>query len=203
MIKEISRKIIHFFLIFVPITYHEIGRSHALISFFILAIFITGLDYLRRKSLIIQNIFIKIFGYILKKHEFESNKFCGASFAALAACINFSFFSQEIATTSFAILVFCDGLASISGKTISSKKFFEKSLAGFLTFLIVGFFVLAICGNIFQSNLSFYLIGSFSLFCCAIIEAKPSIFKNIDDNFTVPVSFAIVFWLINLLIINN
>ena len=191
MKQEILRKISHFFLIFIPIIYCQIGKWPSLALFGILSFFVISLDYLRHRQEKIGIIFNKIFGSILRKHELESNNLCGASFVALAACLNFFLFKKQIAVTSFLILVICDGVASLAGKAIPSRQFFEKTFAGFLAFIISGTLVIIICGNIFHPGFWFYLFGIFALFCSAIIESRPTLFK-VDDNFSVPISFGLI-----------
>lgn len=191
MAQEIYRKLVHLLLLLIPITYYHFGKWQSLMIFVPISTVFISLDYLRRKNPKIKIIFAKIFGSILREHELTGDKLCGASFVALATCINFSIFTAEIAVTSFAILAICDAVAALVGKSIPSKPFFEKSTAGSVAFFISGTIILFICGGVFDSRFWFYFFGFFALFCVTVIEARPTLF-NTDDNFTIPIGFSVI-----------
>lgn len=191
MKKELLRKFLHAFLILIPIAYYELGKWQSLLIFAPATIFIVSLDYLRRHDPKIQMFFIKIFRPVLREHELTGDKLCGASWVGLATCLNFFLFKEEIAITGFAILVISDLMAALIGKSIVSRPFFEKSLAGSAAFFISGLIILFSCGAFFDSRIWFYLFGLFALFCVTIIEARPSLIQ-IDDNFTIPITFSVV-----------
>jgi len=189
--KEISRKCFHLLLLIIPFTYYRLGKWPSLEIFSVVTAIVVSIDYLRRKSPKIQNIFIKIFSPILREHELKGDKLCGASFVGLAACITFALFKSPIAITAFVILAISDTAASMIGKTFPSQPFFEKSFLGSAAFLVTGFVVLLSCGSFFDVKIWFYLFGFFALLCTTLIEARPSLFK-LDDNFTIPVSFSTI-----------
>jgi len=191
MQREINRKIAHFLLILVPLSYYFLGKWPSLIVFSILTTVIVGLDFARRTDPNLNTLFVRIFGPILRDHELDGTRFCGASWVGLAACLNFFLFKAEIAITSFTILIFSDGLAAIVGKAVPSRSFFEKSRSGSLAFFIVGCVVLLTCGMIFDSKTWFYLFGLFALFCVTILEARPSLL-DIDDGFVIPIFFSTI-----------
>ena len=191
MKQELYRKALHLLLIIVPITFALLGKWKGLIVFTPIAIFVVGLDYLRHKDAKINQIFLKIFGSVLRPHEVDSGKLCGASYVALAICLNFFLFKQEIAITGFLILVISDALAALIGKSIASEAFFEKTKAGSAAFFISGFIILIGCGLAFHMGFWFYFFGLFALICTTILEARPS-FLKIDDNFLIPTAFCTI-----------
>jgi dolichol kinase len=146
---------------------------------------------MRRKNVKLKDYFERIFGPILREKETTGERLCGASWTFISASIIFFICTEEIAVTSFAILAISDACAAIIGKSFVSKPFFEKSTIGTAAFYISGLLVLFVCGGMFHSRLWFYLFGFFALFCATILEARPS-FLNLDDNFSIPVSFALV-----------
>ncbi len=148
------------------------------------------MDYMRAKDEKIKNVFAKFFAPILREKELSAEKLCGASWVIMAILVNFSLFREEIAITAFVILVICDTLAALVGKAIPSEPFFEKTRNGSLAFFISGILVLFICGLIFSCGTWFYVFGIFSLAATTVIEARPSLF-SVDDNFTIPISFAL------------
>jgi dolichol kinase len=188
---EFYRKSFHLLLILIPIIYYNLGRLQSLMLLLPITAIVVGFDYCRRKNSAIQNIFVKIFQPILRPHEIDGNKLCGSSWVAIAASINFLLFKEEIAITSFMILVISDTAAALIGKNFPSRPFFEKSFFGSLAFFISGAVLIISCGMFFHARTWFYLFGSFALFCTTMIEARPSLFK-IDDNFIIPISFSVI-----------
>lgn len=188
---ELYRKFFHLLLIIIPIAYYNLGRFQSMILLLPIAAITVGLDYYRSKNSTIRNIFAKIFQPILRPHEIDGNKLCGASWVAIGASVNFLLFKEEIAITSFMILVISDTVAALIGKNFPSRPFFEKSFFGSLAFFISGAILIISCGIFFHARTWFYLFGFFALFCTTIIEARPSLFK-IDDNFLIPISFSVI-----------
>ncbi len=191
MRNELIRKALHFLLILVPIGYSLLGKWPSLIIFAILTSIIAIPDYLRRTNPKIKTIFAKIFGIILRPHELAGDKFCGATWVGIAACLNFLLFKKEIAVTGFIILVISDALAAIVGRNYPSRPFFEKSVSGAAAFAVSGFIILISCGIIFDSRPWFYIFGLFALFCVTMFESRPS-FLQVDDNFTIPIGFGVI-----------
>ena len=191
MTKEILRKSFHLLIIFIPLAFYHFGKLHSLMFFAPITGAIVGIDYFRRKNPLIQNIFVKVFAPLLRPHELVGDKLCGISFVGIATCLCFTLFKSSFAITAFMILAIADTAASLIGKAFLSQPFFEKSVAGSSAFMVSGFIVLLSCGTFFHTSIWFYITGIFSLVCTTLIEARPSLF-NVDDNFTIPVSFAAI-----------
>lgn len=189
--RESSRKLFHLLILLFPISFHTLGRWKALSIIAPITLIVFAVDYYRRKNLRLQFYFAKSFGLILRDKEVNGENFCGASWALIAASLIFLVCTEEIAVTAFIILAISDTFAAIIGKTFPSKPFFEKSTFGSAAFYISGLIVIFVCGEMFDSKLWFYLFGFFALFCATIIEARPSFF-NVDDNFSVPISFSVI-----------
>jgi dolichol kinase len=189
--NEFYRKSLHFLLILVPIIFCYLGKSLFLLILLPFTALVVGLDYFRKSNYKIREIFLKYFHLILRPHERDGQKLCGASWVALGACVTFLLFKKEIAVTAFLVLVISDALSALIGKAYPSKPFFEKSFNGALAFFISGLMVLIACGLIFDIGIWFYFFSPIALAATTIIEARPSLFK-IDDNFTIPIAFATV-----------
>ncbi len=189
--NEALRKIFHLMLILAPIMYLQLGKWLSVAIFAAVAAVVVSLDYMRRSNPAVKTIFAKIFGLILREHELDGTKLCGASWVALATCINFLLFSPEIAVTAYLILVISDAAAAIVGRNFPSQPFFEKSLNGAVAFFVTGLIVVIACGIFFHSRVWFYLFGFFALTAVTVIESRPSLFK-IDDNFVIPIAFSVI-----------
>lgn len=187
--NELYRKSLHFLLILVPILFCYLGKWKTLLIIAPITTVVVLFDYLRQKNPKIQKTFLKIFSPILRQHEVDNKKLCGASNILLAACINFAVFAKEIAVVSFLILVISDALSAIVGKAIPSQPFYEKTRAGALAFLISALIILIGCGITFHVRPWFYFFGIFSVFCVTMLESRPSLL-DIDDNLTIPLTFS-------------
>jgi dolichol kinase len=188
--KEIKRKLLHIIVILAfPAAYYFLSKWQMLLIIFPLAVIIILSDFYRQKIPLIKIIFNKLFGSILRQHELEKNSWTGASFMIVSALITFSLFPKIIAICAFSILAVSDCLAALVGKKMTSKEFFEKSIAGSIAFGISAFIILVICGILTNQQPYYYFFGILAVFATTIIEARPSFFK-IDDNLTIPLVFA-------------
>ena len=99
----------------------------------------------------------------------------------------FIIFKKEIAVPAVMILIIADSFAAIVGKMTDSVKFFDKSLAGSLTFFIIGIMILFL----FLPNLG-WLIPVIAVLV-TIIEALPS---RINDNLLISLSTGIILYIL-------
>jgi len=188
--SETYRKLLHLLLILVPVIYMNLGKWLSVVIFASIATVLVTLDYTRRTNPTVQNIFIKIFGFVLRPHELTGEKLCGASWVALSAAITFLFFPAEIAVTGFAILAISDAVAALVGRNFPSEAFFEKTKNGSAAFFLSALVILITCGIMFHSKFWFFFFGTFTLSVVTLLEARPSMVK-VDDNFLIPISFAV------------
>ncbi|MFT6220242.1 MAG: dolichol kinase [Rickettsiales bacterium] len=190
--KEVARKTFHIFTILIlPIAYIFLTKKIMLMVILPLSIFIVATDYLRHKSSFINKIFYIIFGRILREADLKKSGRTGASYTAIAALLVFALCPKIIAICAFCILAISDGLAALVGKRISSKEFFEKSVAGSSAFGVSALLILTVCGILTNQEFGFYLFGVFAVFVVTILEARPS-FLKVDDNFLIPVAFSTI-----------
>lgn len=189
--QELLRKSLHLLLILIPVGYLALGKWLSVLILAAIAMPLVTLDYWRRRSVKVNKIFVKILGIILREHEKGGQKLCGASWLAMAACLNFAIFRREIAVAGFLILAVSDALAALIGKRFPSAPFFEKSVAGSSAFFASGFLILIFCGIYFDAVVGFYIFGLFALACVTVIEARPTLLE-IDDNFTIPIAFSLI-----------
>lgn len=189
---EIQRKFFHILtILFLPIVYIFLSKSQMLLLIIPLSILIIAADFYRHKIPLIELIFNKTFGHILREKELERNSWTGASYMSMAALIVFIICPKSIAICAFSILAVSDCLAALIGKKIVSEEFFEKSAAGSIAFGASAFIILIICGLFTHQGLAFYFFGIFAVFATTIIEARPSFF-SVDDNLTIPLVFSTI-----------
>ncbi len=190
--REIQRKLFHILTIaWLPIAYIFLAKKTMLCIIYPMAVLIIAADFYRHKNIIIGKIFHFTFGHILRESEFEEESWTGATFVALSAIITFTVFPKNIAICAFFILAISDCLAALIGKKMTSKEFFEKSVAGSITFGISALIILITCGIFTHQGPAYYFFGIFAVFATTIIEARPS-FLALDDNLTIPLVFSTV-----------
>lgn len=189
---EIQRKLFHILtIIILPLLYIFLSKKHILMLIFPLSLLIIAADFYRHRIPQIELIFNKAFGHILRETELAKKSWTGASYMAIAAIIVFTICPKAIAICAFSILAVSDCLAALVGKKMTSKEFFEKSVAGSIAFGVSAFIILIICGIFTHQHLGYYLFGAFAVFATTIIEARPSFF-SVDDNLTIPLTFTTV-----------
>lgn len=175
-------------ILFIPASYHFFGKWQSLIIIAPICALVYLLDYFRSKNSKLNEFFVKLFNPILREKEKKAEVLCGATYLLLATCICFFFFKKEFVITAFVILAISDALASLVGKSIKSKEFFEKSRAGSIAFFVSALVVMIFFAIILDAKLWFYFFGIITVSFVTLIEARPS-FLEIDDNFLIPVSF--------------
>jgi dolichol kinase len=194
MIKtEIYRKLFHFCLVLLPISYLLVANKKIFfVSLFAVSFIIVLADLLRQKYVALQKIFLIIFDKIMRDHEKQQAKLTGLSYAFIAGSAVFSLAKPVVSVMSFFILAIADGFASIVGKSIKSRPFYQKTLAGSIAFFCFALLVVLIVGwNFDYRGLAFYSYALLAVIFATAFEARSNLLK-LDDNLVVPVIFAVV-----------
>jgi dolichol kinase len=197
---EIYRKIFHFGLMLLPISYLIIkNKKIFFISLFVATFIIVFADFFRQKYQILNKLFLAIFGKIMRDHEKNQPKLSGLSYTFLSASLVFTLTKPVVAVMSLFILAIADGFASVVGKLIKSRAFYQKTLAGSITFFGLAMLVVLVCGWYFNyKSWAFYIYSFFAVIFATALEARSDLLK-LDDNLVVPLSFAIVLSFLNML----
>lgn len=190
---ELLRKTIHLFSLSIPIIYSFISKTTALSILVPLTIISVAIDFGRYYIKKLNDIVLKIFGYILREHEndFKKKNLNGASYVLIAATITLWIFPKIFFITAFATLIISDTAAALFGRKFGKHKFLSKSLEGTLAFFISGCIVVFFTPKIANVPEE-YVIGFVAI-------AVGAIFENIsygwaDDNLTIPLSIGFTLW---------
>jgi len=189
---ELIRKAIHFCSISIPLLYLATTKTVALLILTPITVGFILIDIARYYFPPLGNIFYKIFGTLLRKHESDSRqkKLNGATYVLIAATLSVAIFPKLITVTAFSILIISDMTSALVGKRFGRHKFFSKSLEGSL-----GFFLSAMLVVLATPKIAYipgeYVIGFFSAAIGALVEALPI---GIDDNITIPLCVGSVMW---------
>lgn len=201
-IQELLRKSIHLSSFSIPICYIFFSKESMLMVLVPLMIFIVCVDIVTRKNLFIRNIYLKLFGFMLRKHEIQSQEILlnGASWVMISAVLTIYFFPHIVAIISLSVLFIADIGAAIIGRRFGKKQFFglkHKSWAGTMSFAFLAFIVSAIYGFAFEFDLLFFVVAICASIFAAFCEAISKEVLHTDDNLTIPISYGIAMWLGN------
>jgi dolichol kinase len=198
--NEIYRKLFHFCLVLLPISFLLI-KDKKIFYIFLLAttFFIVLADLVRTKHNGLNKIFLAIFGKIMRDYEKTQSTLSGLSYAFLSASLVFTLAKPVVAIMAFFILAIADGFASIVGKTIKSRPFYQKTLAGSSAFFCLAMLVVLVSGWCFNyKSWYFYVYSFFGVIFATALEARSDLLK-LDDNLVVPLSFALVLSFLDIL----
>nr|HPN37600.1 dolichol kinase [Melioribacteraceae bacterium] len=186
----------------IPIIYYFIPKITALYILIPLAIFSLTLDFGRYYSTGLAKYIYKYFGFMLRKHEIDSNKknLNGATYVLLSAALVVLVFPKVIVITAFTVLIVSDIMAALIGRKFGRHKFLSKSLEGTLAFFVSACLVVLITPKV-TGDIIEYVIGFIAVGFGAIAENIS--YGYSDDNFAIPVSIGIVMWLLYLLFLPN
>lgn len=199
---ELVRKLIHLFSLSIPIIYYFIPSSISITILICLTIFALIIDGGRFISKPFANIFYKVFGFLLRKHELDKEKknLTGATYVLLSALICALIFPKVIFVTAFTILIISDTMAALIGRKFGKIKFLRKSFEGTLSFFISASIVVIFTPKVGGFPME-YVIGFIAAFVGAIVENIS--YGLADDNLTIPISIGITMWALYALIFPN
>ncbi len=190
---ELVRKLIHLFSLSIPIIYYFIPTSLSISILAVLTFIALFIDLGRFFSESFANIFYKIFGFLLRKHETDDKKknLTGATYVLISALLCAIIFPKVIFVTAFTILIISDTMAALIGRKFGKIKFLRKSLEGTLSFFISASIVVFFTPKVGDFPTE-YLIGIIAAFVGAIVENISYGFA--DDNLTIPLSVGLTMW---------
>ena len=199
---ELVRKLIHLFSLSIPIIYYFIPTSTSITILASLTAFAILVDGGRFISKSFGELFYKVFGFLLRKHELDKKKknLTGASYVLISALICALIFPKVIFVTAFTILIISDSMAALIGRKFGKRKFLRKSFIGTLSFFISASIVVIFTPKIGNFPME-YIIGVIAAFVGAIVENISDGFA--DDNLSIPVSVGLTMWVLYSIIFPN
>ena len=191
--QEILRKGIHLTSLSIPVGYYFVTQEIALSIILPVMVLTVVIDVMSKKNNTIHYWLHKIFGKMLRPHEFKENVLNGASWVLISAAITILLFPKILAVTGFAILIISDTTAALYGRKYGKIPLFNKSLEGTLAFIVSALVVIIIVAINVNAPWTFYLFGFFGAIVSALFEVSSKHLK-IDDNLTIPISFCLFMW---------
>lgn len=192
--EEAKRKLIHVTGLALPVIYFYTPRPLALKILIALTTIGLVLDFARHHHSKTSEIFNRIFGFVLRIHECDSEgKHLNAvTWFFIAATVSAIVFPKYITIMSITAALLGDAAAALIGKQFGRPRFRGKSLEGSCAFFLVASAVLLIAPKINYSR-GEYLIAILAALGGTLTELIPV--EVMDDNFIVPLSVAGLMWL--------
>jgi dolichol kinase len=173
---EIIRKLIHFASALIAIIYlFFFVKEKAILIIGFLTCFMITAELLRMNVSFIRNLFSKVFGKLLRMHEYK--KITASTWLFIGAFFTILFFPKEVAVISLLFMSVGDSCAALVGKKWGKIKIFDKTLEGSVAFLSSAIFI-----SLLYREIPYYssFVGAFF---ATIAELLP---LPLNDNLTIP-----------------
>ncbi|MDP6570800.1 MAG: hypothetical protein QF472_00295 [Candidatus Marinimicrobia bacterium] len=178
--QELARKLIHIASSIIPLSIWYYGMGTMKIWIVSIAITLILLDFGRRYSTILQNIYGSLFLFVTRPIEFK--RVSGAAWVFSGAALTILLFREDIVIVSLLVLSLADSAAAIVGLKYGNTKLFQKSLEGSIAFFLTS---LVIILSLTSFPLGIQIIA-------AMTATVSELFSNetINDNLLVPFATA-------------
>ncbi len=195
-LSEVGRKSIHLTSVLIPIIYLHIDHVTGIGILLSMTTVSLLIDILRHYHAPSRDLLMKLVGPLLREHELTGGRMrlTGATWVLIAATLTLGVFPTIVGVTAFTVLIVSDTFAALIGRRYGRKRFLDKSVVGSAAFAITGFGVVAVYGSIYAMPYTFWLVGAIGAMVSSVVEAG-SVRLHLDDNITIPFSFAITMML--------
>ncbi len=194
---ELARKAIHLLSLSIPIAYHFVDKTTALLILIPVALIFTVGDIISKKVAWIGNLVNFFFGKLLRRHEKpDSPHLNGASWVTISAVLVVAAFPKMIAMTAITILIISDILAAIVGRSVGKHKIYDKSIEGSAAFFFSALAIIVAYYFIYSLPITFLFAGLFASFFATFAELLSNEL-DIDDNISIPFTAGMVLWLVS------
>jgi dolichol kinase len=192
---EVARKSIHLASLLIPIIYLQIEHRTALSILAGMTTLSILIDILMHRHGVTRRVMMKVVGPILRDHERQEDHIhlTGASWVLIAALLTFAVFPREIAVTAFTVLIVSDTCAALIGRRFGRRRFFDKSVAGTVAFVLSAIGVVGVYASIYSLPFSYVIAGSLGALVAGPVEAA-SVRLKLDDNISIPFSMGLIMW---------
>ena len=135
--QEFYRKLVHISSSSIAFFLWYFGKDILLPWLLAITIIFPILDYLRKYSSVLRNIYFVFFKIITRPNEFQG--LSGASWVFMGAGATVYLFSENIAIISLLVMSLSDSSAALIGIKFGNTRLFNKTLEGSFSFLITPF----------------------------------------------------------------
>ncbi len=144
---EITRKSIHLSSLVIPLSVLFLPRQVIIIILSCLLVFSLAVEWARFKWPWFSQIFYRLVGKLLRKHEFHH--LTGATFIFISALVAMIFFEDWIVMVALLFLNISDAFGALAGRTWGRHFYMEgRSIEGSLAFVISGLLIILLVPNV-------------------------------------------------------
>jgi glycerol-3-phosphate acyltransferase PlsY len=144
------------------------------------------IDLLRLRVNRMKDIFIVLFGSMLRRREFRS--LTGGSHLLIASLLVVFIYDRSVVVPAISFLAIGDTAAAIVGLSMGRVKFWGKTVEGTLAGLLTCVGVAWLCSRLPYWNLPFS-VGLVGAVTASVVEALPI---EVNDNMAVPIVSGLV-----------
>ncbi len=155
-------------------------------------------ELLKYKVDYLYNLYMKIFGGMLRQHEYDTRVFriTGASWVLIGDILSISIFPKYIAIGGMLLLSLSDSISGVIGQMFAKKYYSpNRSYLGSFTFIIIGIIIVSIAPKYYNNSME-YVIGYTAVLLTSIAD---SFDLRVDDNLVIPITFCAVLYVLYLL----
>lgn len=195
--SELARKGIHLSSLGIPILYLQLEHWTAISLLLAMTAVSFLIDVLMHYHGPSRRLLVKLVGPMLRPHEIQSAAFrlTGATWVLIAATLTFILFPKVVSTTAFSVLIVSDSAAALIGRRFGRRQFLDKSLVGTTAFVLSAIVVTYVYLLVFDLHPMFLVSGIIASVVGGIVEAASTRLR-LDDNLSIPCSFAITMLLV-------
>lgn len=190
--SELARKSIHLSSLLIPVIYLRIDHVTGIGILMTMTAVSLLIDLLRHYHAPSRRILMSLVGPLLREHEITAGpmRLTGATWVLIAATLTLGVFPTIVGVTAFTVLIVSDTFAALIGRRFGRRRFLDKSIVGSTAFAVTGMVVVGVYGWIYGVSASYWVAGAAGSIVSAVVEAG-SVRLRMDDNITIPFSFAI------------
>lgn len=194
---ELARKAIHLLSLSIPIAYHFVDKTTALLILIPIALIFTVGDIVSKRIKWFGDLVSFFFGKILRRHERpDSPHLNGATWVFISSVLVVAAFPKFIAMTALTILIISDILAAIVGRSVGRHKIYDKSIEGSAAFFFSALAIIIAYYFIYSPPVMFLFGGLFASFIATFVELMSNEL-DIDDNISIPFTAGLVLWIVS------
>ncbi len=195
--SELLRKGIHIASLLIPIIYLQLEHWTGIGILLVMTAVSVLIDALMHFNASARRMMLQLVGPLLRSHELREDKFLltGASWVLIAAVSSFLFFPTIVGVTAFTVLIVSDTFAALVGRRFGSTPFLDKSVVGTATFIVTSWGVVLVFAAIYSLPMPYIVCGAIAGMVGGIAEAGSTRLR-LDDNISIPFSFALTMWIV-------
>lgn len=174
-----------------PLCIALFGSQVAVILFLIALVAVALFEILRRQEHALGRMLHTLFAPVLRTFELsDSPKLTGAMYMLIGAVLVTALAPADVAMTALAVLMISDSCAALIGKRWGRHPIAGKSMEGSAAFLLSAICITSLVGLLAEHAYSSFLLSGIAASIVATLVELYTARIRMDDNLSIPISFA-------------